>query len=253
MPIYRLLIAYDGTAYNGWQKQPKLPSIEGALVSVARRVFKIEPIILGASRTDAGVHALGQVVRFKMDLALSPEKLAFALNNSLPDDILVRNAELVSDDYSPHADVVQKIYYYHIFTKKPLPYAARYGWYYPRLFNEELLKQALAIFEGTHDFRSFCSVEDLRENMVRTVDGIELTYLKRFNAYRIVVSGEKFLRHMIRRMVGAAITVATYDSGYTLEDLKTILHNKNPHHTLPNAPGKGLVLARIIYHGVDNV
>lgn len=253
MSTYRLHIAYDGTAYNGWQKQPKLPSVEGALVSVSRRVFKIEPIVLGASRTDAGVHALGQVVRFKIDLTLTPEKLAFALNNSLPDDILIRKAELVPDDYCPHNHVAHKIYYYHIFTQKPLPYAARYGWYYPQVFDEVLFRQALTVFVGTHDFRSFCSVEDTREDMVRTVDTIQLTYLKRFNAYRVTVVGEKFLRHMIRRMVGAAITVATQGSGYTLENLKTILHNKNPHHTLPNAPGKGLVLARITYHGVNNV
>jgi tRNA pseudouridine38-40 synthase len=253
MPTYRLLMAYDGTAYNGWQKQPRLPSIEGTLETIFRRTFKAELAILGASRTDAGVHALGQVVRIQTELVLEPDKLAFALNNSLPEDIMVRAAALVEDDYSPHVGVAQKTYYYHIFTKKPLPYAARYGWYYPRAIDEQLLRQALAEFVGTHDFRSFCCAEDTREDMVRTIESIELSYFKRFNAYRVTVRGEKFLRHMIRRIVGAAVTVATTDTRYTLADLKKVLHNKNPHHTLPNAPGKGLVLARIIYHGVHDV
>jgi tRNA pseudouridine38-40 synthase len=253
MPTYRLIIAYDGTAYHGWQKQPKLPSIEGTLASVFRRAFNVEPIILGASRTDAGVHALGQVVRIQAELALAPEKVLFVLNNSLPEDIMVRKAELVDDHYSPHVNVKKKIYYYHIFTKKPLPYVARYGWYYPRMIDEVRLKEALVVFVGTHDFRSFCSAEDPHDDMVRTIDALELTHLKRFNAYRITVIGEKFLRHMVRRVVGAAVTVATHGSQYTLATLKTILHTKNPHHTLPNAPGKGLMLARIIYHGVNDV
>lgn len=253
MPTYRLLIAYDGTAYHGWQKQPKLPSIEGTLEAVFHRVFKVQPTILGASRTDAGVHSLGQVVRLKTGLVLNPKKLMFAFNNRLPSDILIRQIDLVPDNYSPHLGVVKKIYYYHIFTQRPMPYAARYGWYYPHSIDIALFKQALALFVGMHDFRSFCSVEDTHEDMVRSIESIEVTYLKRFNAYRVTVVGEKFLRHMIRRIVGAAVTAATEESRYTQEDLKTVLHNKNPHHTLPNAPGQGLVLSRIIYLGVSDV
>lgn len=253
MPTYRLLVAYDGTAFNGWQKQPKLPSVEGTLEHVFHKAFKVPTTILGASRTDAGVHAFGQVVRLKTELVLTPEKLLFVCNNSLPPDILVRKVELVADDYSPHVGVAQKIYYYHIFPQKPMPYVARYGWYYPRSIDFDIFKNALSIFVGEHDFRSFCSVEDRHENMVRCVESIEVTYLKKFNAYRVIVIGEKFLRHMIRRLVGAAITVATKGSRYTVENLKTVLHTKNPHHTLPNAPGHGLVLVRIIYHGVQNV
>ncbi len=247
MPTYRLIIAYDGTAYNGWQKQPKLPSIEGVLEAVLHRVFRIPVEILGASRTDAGVHALGQVVRVKIDLQISSERFMAAINNSLPSDILIRHVDLMTDTYSPHADVAKKIYYYHIFMQRPMPYAAPYGWYYPRAIDIEHFKTALAVFVGTHNFRSFCCVEDTRENMVRTIDSITVTYLKRFNTYRVTVIGERFLRHMIRRIIGAAITVATEKSRYTHENLKTVLHNKNPHHTLLNAPAQGLVLSQIIY------
>src|SRR5437868_5514005 len=114
MPTYRLIVAYDGTAFNGWQKQPKLPSVEGTLETVFNRAFKVPATISGASRTDAGVHALGQVVRLKTDLVLSPEKLMFVCNNSLPGDILVRKVDFVADTYSPHSGVTKKIYYYHI-------------------------------------------------------------------------------------------------------------------------------------------
>lgn len=253
MPTYKIIVAYDGTIYSGWQKQPELLSIEAVLEKTFVQVFKTAVEILGASRTDAGVHALGQVVRLKTDLSVDAARLMFALNNSLPEDIVIRRASRVDDTYSPHLLVAEKTYYYHIFTQRPLPFVARYGWYYVHAFSLDQFKQALNTFVGSHDFRSFCSVEDTRLDMMRTIKSIQVVYLPRFSAYRVIITGEKFLRHMIRRIVGAAIMVATERSSYTLEDLKRILDNKNPHHPLPNAPSKGLVLYRIMYHGDQNV
>lgn len=250
MPTYRLLVAYDGTRYAGWQKQPKLSTVEGMLETTFHKTFNESAALLGASRTDAGVHALGQVVRLRTSLAIDPQKLAFAFNNRLPEDILIRSAKRMHDDYSSHAGVSHKEYHYHIFTERPLPFIARYGWYYPCALSRERFEQALHCFVGEHDFRSFCSVEDTREHMVRHIQSIQLEYLRRFKAYRIAIVGSAFLRHMIRRLVGAALTVATEGSRYTIEDLHRILYTKNPHHPLPNAPSKGLLLHRITYHGV---
>jgi len=252
MATYRLVVAYDGTAYHGWQKQAQRPSVEESLEKAISGAFKMPVTILGASRTDAGVHALGQIVRIKLPLDISPEKLLFVGNNSMPPDVLIRKAERVVDDYSPHVNVSKKIYHYYLGTQKPMPFVARYVWYYPRKIVPDRLAEALQTFQGTHDFRSYCSIEDMHDSMVRTVDSLQMNYLQRFNVYRISIIGERFLRHMVRRIVGAAVTVATEGSSYAIEDLQHILYNKNPHHPLPTAPSRGLVLYRIIYHGVSD-
>lgn len=246
MKTYKLIVAYDGSNYFGWQDQSHKPSIANALNHAFKKVFKREIKVLGASRTDAGVHALGQVVRITTDLNIPAEKLQWAWNNSLPADISIRSLEERKDPFNPFCNVKQKIYYYHFFTERPLPFLQRYGYFYPYPLDIELLKKALQIFVGTHDFASFRSSEDLRENTIRTIDSISLDYLPRYKAYRITVKGQKFLRHMIRRIVGASLHVATKDNSALLL-LQKIMDACNPAHTFPNAPAQGLMLYKIIY------
>lgn len=243
---YKLTIAYDGSNYFGWQAQNHKPSIADALNHAFKKVFKKDIKVLGASRTDTGVHALGQVARIKTDLVIPAEKLKWAWNNALPADINIRFLEQVANDFNPFCNVQQKIYYYHFFSERPLPFTQRYGYFYPYKLDLELLKKALSTFIGTHDFASFRSSEDLRENTVRTIDAITLNYVPRYKAYRITIVGQKFLRHMIRRIVGASLHVATKGI-QTLPLLKKIMDARNPAHTLPNAPAQGLILCKIIY------
>src|SRR5260221_4370762 len=223
MNVYKLVIAYDGTDYFGWQDQPEKPSIAASLNKAFAKVFKSEIKVLGASRTDAGVHALGQVARIKTDLAITPEKLKWAWNNALPADIAIRSLELVEDSFNPFCNVAQKIYHYHFFVERPLPFVQRYGYFYPYKIDFDILKESLQFFVGTHDFCAFKSSEDTRENTVRTIDAITIDYLPRYKAYRITVKGQKFLRHMIRRIVGASLAVAS-SSAKALED-----RSKNGH------------------------
>ena len=246
MKSYKLIVAYDGSDYFGWQDQPEKASVAGALNNAFATVFKKEIKVLGASRTDAGVHALGQVVRIKTDLAITPERLKWAWNNALPADISIRSVQLAQESFNPFCDVSQKIYYYHFFLERPFPLVQRYGCYYPYKVDMDLLQQALQFFVGTHDFCSFKSSEDTRANTIRTIDSISLEYIKRYNVYRITVTGQKFLRHMIRRIVGASLSVAS-QRGNTLEFLKQIMDACDPRHTLPNAPAKGLMLYKIMY------
>jgi tRNA pseudouridine38-40 synthase len=246
MNTYKLTIAYDGSDYYGWQAQPHKPSIAHALNHAFKTVFKAEIRVLGASRTDAGVHAMGQVARIKTDLAITPEKLKWAWNNALPSDITIRSIELVDDAFNPFCDVSQKIYYYHFFVERPLPFIQRYGYYYPYKLDFDLLHHALQFFVGTHDFCSFKSSEDTRTGTVRTIDAINLEYLPRYKMYRITVKGQKFLRHMIRRIVGASLSVAS-KQGHSLQFLQDVMNACDPQHTLPNAPAKGLMLHKIIY------
>ncbi len=244
--MYKLIIAYDGSDYSGWQAQNHKPSIAAALNHAFKIVFKHEMKVLGASRTDAGVHALGQVARIQTDLAISADKLKWAWNNALPTDIIIRSLEIAGDSFNPFCNVEQKIYHYHFFTERPLPFTQRYGYFYPYKLNFDILKQALSFFVGTHDFASFRSSEDTRENTIRTIDSITLEYLSRYKAYRITVKGQKFLRHMIRRIVGASLFLATKNSD-PLTLLRKTMDACNPAHTLPNAPAQGLMLYKIIY------
>jgi len=246
MKVYKLIIAYDGSDYFGWQGQTHKPSIAHTLNYTFTKVFKSEMRVLGASRTDAGVHALGQVVRIKTLLAISPEKLQWAWNNALPSSIMIRSIEAVDSSFNPFCNVIQKTYYYHFFLDRPLPFLERYGYFHPFKTNTELLHCALQTFVGTHDFASFRSSEDVREDTVRTIDSIHFEYIKRYNVYRIVIKGQKFLRHMIRRIVGAALTISSRE-GCSLEQLQAVMEKCDPSHTLLNAPAKGLLLYKITY------
>ena len=212
MPVYKLIVAYDGTAYHGWQLQPDLPTITGLLQSRFHSVFKIPIKITGASRTDAGVHALGQVAAFSLDIEIDPGKLLFAWNNALPHDIVIRSLEVAPDDYHPQRKVIQKTYYYHFFDKRPLPFLARYG-YDAGSIDHDKLHEGLQTFIGTHDFRSFCTGHE-QESTIRTIDSIEIKHFSRYGVYRVVVKGPGFLRYQIRRIVGACLDVAAHEKNH---------------------------------------
>ena len=246
MKKYSITIAYDGTQYYGWQSQKDLPAIASAMQAAFARTFNRDIILKGASRTDAGVHALGQVAMFTSDLAIDASALQHAWNNQLPPDIMIRSLEQVPNEYSVYENIDYKMYYYHFFLERPLPFAARFGWFFHYAVDLEKLQQALKIFQGEHDFRSFRSIEDTRENTIRRIDKIYLEYIKKYNVYRIVVIGPKFLRHMIRRIVGACLEVASRPH-LPLHCLEQALDEKNPQQELPNAPANGLMLYKIKY------
>jgi tRNA pseudouridine38-40 synthase len=246
MKTYKIVVAYDGTGYHGWQIQVgQHPTVCAVLQNTFKIVFGKEITIAGASRTDAGVHALGQTAAFSTDLRIEPKEMLEAWQRKLPESIVIRSLERVKAGWNPRARVKQKIYQYHFFTERPLPFIARYGWYYWRPLDLKKLKKALKMFKGTHDFRSFCTGDDF-ENTVRTIDAITLEYVAHYKAYRITVKGAGFLRYMIRRIVGACLTVASHDK-LTVDYLKTVLAQKNPEQTLLTAPAQGLLLYKIHY------
>jgi len=245
MQKYKLIIAYDGTEYCGWQFQGCVPSVAQKVQDTFRTVFNKKISLSAASRTDGGVHALGQVATCRPSFDIDHETLFQAWNNMLPPDVVIRKLEPIEDEFNVHKNVESKTYLYHFFTSRPLPFVQRYGWFFRFPLDIEKLKESLRVFQGTHDFRSFCTGYD-RENTVRTIDMISLRYIKRYNAYQIVVKGPRFLRYMIRRMVGAAIEVASRPS-LKVEYLHEVIDQKDPEQTLPKAPAKGLMLYKIIY------
>jgi tRNA pseudouridine38-40 synthase len=245
MQQYKLTIAYDGTQYHGWQVQPDATTVAGVLQAQFQKVFGMSITLIGASRTDAGVHAVGQVAMFRTDMRIEAASLKRAWNGGLPSDILIRSLEAVPADFHVQRNVQQKTYWYHIAVQRPLPFFARYCLYYRLPFDVKKFEACLQEFVGTHDFRSFCTGDE-QESTVRTVDAIHLEYRPEYQAYRVVVRGPGFLRYMIRRMVGAALHVATYKH-FSHADLREIFAAKNPQHCLPTAPAQGLMLRKIIY------
>ncbi len=241
---YKIIVAYDGTGYFGWIQQPNKTSIVQTLQDAFEHVFVQKIRLLGASKTDAGVHAMGQVAVFKTDLQIDPDKMKWAWNNALPESITIR---WLSEDntFHPHHNVIDKTYYYHIFLQRPLPFWGRYGMQVQGKVDWKLFEQALKLFEGTHNFRAFYTGND-RKDTVRTIKKIHLEYIKRYNVYRISVVGETFLRHMVRRIVGAALA-ATQRESITLDDVKHALDSEMINYELPTAPAKGLMLYCITY------
>ncbi len=216
MPRYKLTVAFEGTDFHGWQRQHQpgeeaLRTVQGVLQQAVVDVVR-EPITLvGASRTDAGVHARGQVAAFTCDSTIEPKRLAAAVNSRLPDDVQIRRASIVDDDFSPISDAVAKGYRYRI------TYGNR-GRHLPPLFDRRFvyfsgyqldparMNDAARHLIGEHDFASFTRLNHGRESTVRTIHNCTVTALAKRRC-RIDVSGDGFLYNMVRIIAGTLVEV----------------------------------------------
>ncbi len=248
MKTFKVTLAYDGRGYYGWQEQPGLPTIEGLLKKRLTKLFKMEVPFTGASRTDVGVHALGQVARCQLVLDISAERFKVIVNRILPPEIMIRSVEEVQEEFHPRVGVQEKTYYYHFFVQQPVPFLSSYGLVVKHL-DLRLLEECLQVFKGKHDFRSFCTGDQGRTTE-RTINSLELHFYKRYGVYQIRIQGPSFLRHMIRRIVGACFEVSSSrrSKEEALACLSQTLEGKDPCHTLFVAPAKGLLLHSIRYH-----
>src|SRR3989304_6648352 len=241
---YKIVITYDGTNFSGWMQQIDQVSIAQILEDSFERVYKQSIEIFGASRTDAGVHALGQVAVFKTDVNIDCQKMRWAWNKALPESISILSLE-EAEYFSPYHNVVEKQYVYLIFMERPLPFIARYGWEYPYSFEPKKLHEVLRIFIGTHDFHAFYTGNEKGVDTVRTIKDIILEPVPSQNAYRIRVIGEKFMRHMVRRIVGAAMHVAAGKA--TKDGIIAALAKGGIKPFFPTGPAQGLMLESIRY------
>ncbi len=246
---YKLVIAYDGTQYHGWQRQKECRSLDDAIRQTFLRSFCQKDILLvGASRTDAGVHARGQVIRIRTYLPLCPKKLFYVLDRALPRDIKIMSCEKVDQIFHPQHNVIRKTYSYSLSLKKLLPTESRYSWQFPYTLNGKLLEEALQVFVGTHDFQSFCKEGGTDRSTIKTIESISVVQSPCENRYTIFITGPSFLRYMIRRMVGSACIVASWP-GMSVDDLKNKLEGKSSSvKLLITAPAHGLCLESIDYN-----
>ena len=249
MPTYRLVVEYDGTAFRGLQYQPPpLRTVAGSLESALARLFPDAPKITAAGRTDAGVHATGQVVSFASERGFPIERLGLALNANTPPDLVVRAAELADDAFSARFDALERVYDY-LVLDRPAPSAlwrAR-AWFVPRTIDLERLAAAAAPLHGEHDFVSYCGELPERGGTVREVREIRA---ERDGALlRITVRGNAFLHRMVRVIVGTLVACAT---GYReIGFAGAALAARDREAAGPTAPAHGLYLAGVRYADLD--
>jgi tRNA pseudouridine38-40 synthase len=235
-------VAYDGSDYCGWQLQTGVPTIEQVLNDTLTELLG-EPItVIGASRTDTGVHSLGSVAVFDTTSRIPPEKISYALNQRLPDDIVVQSSYQVADDFHPrHCDSV-KTYEYRILNREfPLPTERKTSFFYYRKLDVSAMAQAAALFVGTHDFASFCSAHSQVQSTVRTVTSC--TVEKEGDMIHIRVSGTGFLYNMVRILAGTLIEIG-YEARVP-EDMSRILAARTRSAAGPTAPAHGLTMVGI--------
>jgi tRNA pseudouridine38-40 synthase len=243
---YKIIVAYDGTGYAGWQRQQYERTITGDLEKAYRAVFGHDINLLGASRTDAGVHARGQVAAFETPLQIDLHKMLVAWNGKLPGGITIRSIEPCAvSNFNPRYHVAEKIYHYNFFLEHPLPFYERYGWHVRHKVDLEKLRECLQVFVGKHDFSSFATLDGTK-NPVRTIHEITLSFDETTRMHTITIKGPTFLRFMIRRIVGACIDTASR-SDHSAAYLAQILAEKNPRQRLFCAPAQGLILDSIRY------
>lgn len=240
----KLVIHYDGTAYHGWQRQPEHVTVQTAVENALERLCGQPVEVTGSSRTDAGVHALGQVAHFKIDSPVPTENIARALNNLLPDDIVIADACEVGADFDAISSTVSKRYRYTICTAPIRPVLEiRHCWHRPGTLDIEAMRKAAALLVGTKDFKSFASAADQRQSSVRTILRCEVTCENPW--IYIGVQADGFLYNMVRNIVGTLVEVGR--GRWQPKDIDGILAARDRAAAGPIAPASGLCLMQIHY------
>lgn len=245
MQRYKLTISYDGTNYSGWQIQPNSPTIQQEIQTVLSRYCRSDVRIVGSGRTDAGVHATGQVAHFDVDRALNDRDL-HSLNCMLPKAIRLRNLVKVPEKFHALFSAERKIYSYHIYNaKQPSPFLYPFVTSVWNRIDLKKLKAGAELFIGRHDFASFANVCKHRfgKSTERTLFSIDIE--SQGPHITLTYEGEGFLYKMVRNLTGGLLLVATGEM--SLERLKEIRDSKTRTREIPCAPASGLFLRRVEY------
>ena len=242
----KLTVAYDGTNYCGWQVQPNGNTIEAELDKAIEALLGEKVHVLGASRTDAGVHALGNVATFDTTARMAAERISFALNTYLPEDIRIRKSEEVPLTWHPRFQDSVKTYEYRIFNQMfPDPTKRLYSMFYYYPLDVEKMREAARCLVGTHDFSSFCTHQPHVTNRVRTIYALDITEEDGMITIRITGSG--FLYNMVRIIAGTLLRIG--GGMLAPEQMQEILEAKDRQAAAETARPEGLTLVEIFYPG----
>ncbi|NGZ10495.1 MAG: tRNA pseudouridine(38-40) synthase TruA [Nitrospira sp. LK70] len=244
MPIIKLILEYDGTDYAGWQRQPDQPTIQEALETAILGVTQTGVSVMGAGRTDAGVHALGQVASFRIDRDMTPREWTRALNAHLPKSIVVRAAALMPDTFHARHSAQGKLYEYRILNRPERPAIERdYCWHIHQPLDDAAMNKAAMTLIGSHDFSSFQTQP--------TDNDDPICHLQRFTVFRqgdhlrVEAYADRFLKQMVRSIVGTLAEVGLHKR--TPDSLKRILNARDRSTAGKTAPPQGLFLVQVDY------
>lgn len=244
MKRIKLIAAYDGTNYNGWQRQPSGVTIEGVLHKALEELLQEKITLAGASRTDSGVHALGNAAIFDTETKIPAEKISYALNQRLPADIVIQDSCEVPMEFHPRHCSSRKTYEYKILNRTfPLPLSRYDTYFYYRRLDVEKMRQAAQHLTGEHDFKSFCSVHTQTATTVRTIYSLTVTEIEEQGLIVIRVTGSGFLYNMVRIIAGTLIQAGIGER--KPEEIPEILAAKSRTAAGPTAPAHGLTLIGI--------
>ena len=239
------LVAYDGTAFSGWQAQPDKNAVQDHIERRLAELFQTEIRIHGSGRTDAGVHARGQVFHFDSSWRHGPEKLLAALRGGLPPTIQVRTAEVVEKEFHARYSAVGKIYHYHLVHGEWAdPFEHSFTWSVPKALDVAAMRGAAAVLRGKHDFRAFSAFGgEERENTVRTLARLDL--IEDGPRLRIEAEAEGFLYKMVRSLVGALVYAGM--GKLTPGRIAALLETRERTAAVETAPPQGLFLMKVHY------
>lgn len=246
---YRMIVAYDGTEFHGWQTQnrpgkPSLRTVQEVMEKAVTTVVREPVTIIGASRTDSGVHSRGQVATFATSNEIPPDKLTMGINSWLPDDVQVRKIEPIHDSFNPIDDCTSKGYRYQLAhgcsnpLLKPM-FDRRFIAHTAFVLDPELMNAAAKLFEGEHDFEGFTKLNHGRESTVRRIDCCSVEETKEGQLH-IDISGTGFLWNMVRIIAGTLLEVGR--GKYTPKDITTIIESGDRRRAGKTLPAHGLFL-----------
>lgn len=238
------MLSYDGTAYAGWQTQAGPPTIQGLLTAAARALCGDAARVTGASRTDAGVHALRQTVSLTVESSLPPAAILGALNAALPADIRITNADEVPPAFHARYGARGKRYLYLLDNARiASPLLRRFAWHVPVRLDAARMRAALAVLRGTHDFSAFRAAAGHDQPPECTIRALHV--LRRADRIAILISADRYVHHMVRNIVGSAVEIGR--GTHPPEWLVDVLASRDRKRAGPTAPARGLTLVRVMY------
>ena len=244
MAQYRMLLEYDGTDYSGWQLQPDARTVQGVLETALATVLRHPVRVAASGRTDAGVHALGQVATFRTEHTIDGRELRRSLNALTPPDVAVREIALVADGFDARRHAAARVYEYRIWTQ---PWRSafwhRFTWHVPRALDLVAMRFAAGAFVGEHDFGAFRASDCDADHPVRRVVHSGFTEAEGLCVYRIEANA--FLKHMVRAIVGTLVEVGAGQRG--ADDVAAVLAGRDRKRAGQTAPPQGLVLVAVRY------
>jgi tRNA pseudouridine38-40 synthase len=250
MRSLKVTLAYDGTDFSGWQVQPGAPTIQATLASAIGRITGEKVLPQASGRTDAGVHALGQVATFATESPIPAANLLRALNNILPPSVRVLETQEVPAGFHARKSARAKVYRYRIYRQDICPpFLSRYVWHYPYPLNENAIEEAAPRIEGEHDYTSFAAVDPERSPGLDNGSKVRRIFSSRWHRERseliYEVRGSGFLHHMVRNLVGSFLLVGK--ETLNPSDITRILEAKDRSEAGATAPASGLYLVSVEY------